>query len=508
MTHRFTLEGLFSTSNKLIIINTMKLFAVIAFMWVLAACSSGDDKKITLNNDHLSVPLPAALAASAIAISESNLFVDLQLTDTTSGAIKNFRISPVVIDNNNGTVAGNSPPIPVGDYMVEISYVFKDGIFGDVPLIQFDPQPLSVQKDQTTFINLPDQLLNYIDTDQDSFSNLTELEDTTNQPNPFQALSVPNNPVGTPVNVKVRVFGVESGKFLTFWEPISATNIYNLHMDVTAAVTVDRDATAFPAVMHHEGQTIDKAQNGFGHSSLLFGTPWYIVVTSQDAAANNLNTIESMEVFVRSKADAPDIPTNITVESGDGQNIISWDVPVNGADVYTVYSSTTAGVTQSLFDEFAPDLTQTSYTHNGLQNGTMYFYVVTAVKGVTESADSSEVGATPYGRLAAPIVGAIELDSDIRLDWKAIPNALSYIVYMASESGVSIDAVERSISNPAPILVGAMRHRGIADIFFNHPPSLLNGSTYYFRVAAVDRFGRSGLLSPEIKATPRLAPLP
>jgi cellulose 1,4-beta-cellobiosidase len=70
----------------------------------------------------------------------------------------------------------------------------------------------------------------------------------------------------------------------------------------------------------------------------------------------------------------------------------------------------------------------------------------------------------------------------VQLQWPAVSGALSYNVYMASESGVTRVNVAT--------LNGNMTHNGLGTSF-DHPAGLDADATYYFVVTAVNAAGES-----------------
>ncbi len=82
-------------------------------------------------------------------------------------------------------------------------------------------------------------------------------------------------------------------------------------------------------------------------------------------------------------------PTNVAATPGNGQVSLSW-APVNGALSYNIYWSTTeANANKSSGINIAG--VSNPYVHTGVTNGTPYYYIVTAVTGSGESAESSPV---------------------------------------------------------------------------------------------------------------------
>lgn len=89
---------------------------------------------------------------------------------------------------------------------------------------------------------------------------------------------------------------------------------------------------------------------------------------------------------------APASPTGVTPTSGSAQVTIGW-TGVSGATSYNLYYSTIPGVTKANGTKIA-DVTS-PYTISPLTNGTPYYFVVTAVNGGGESAESDQVSAVP-----------------------------------------------------------------------------------------------------------------
>ncbi|HTW75682.1 MAG TPA: Ig-like domain-containing protein, partial [Steroidobacteraceae bacterium] len=105
----------------------------------------------------------------------------------------------------------------------------------------------------------------------------------------------------------------------------------------------------------------------------------------------------------------PAAPSGVVATPGNGQITITW-LPVAGANSYNVYVATESGVqsTATNLPGFASYLNVTSpYVLGNLSNGTPYYFVVTAVNGVTtfgtESPASTQVSATPSADLGASV---------------------------------------------------------------------------------------------------------
>jgi len=98
----------------------------------------------------------------------------------------------------------------------------------------------------------------------------------------------------------------------------------------------------------------------------------------------------------------PAAPTGVTATARDANNLISWtSLPTpNSVTSYNVYWSTSAGVNKSNGTKVA--FAKNPWPHTGLANdGTAYYYVVTAVSISGESAESAQVSASPAAAAAA-----------------------------------------------------------------------------------------------------------
>ena len=175
----------------------------------------------------------------------------------------------------------------------------------------------------------------------------------------------------------------------------------------------------------------------------------------------------------------PLAPTGLAATAGNAQVSLTWNVS-SGATSYYVKRSTTSGGPYTQVG--AP--TATNYTDTGLTNGTPYFYVVSAVNSAGESANSSEVSATPNAPPAAPTgLTASAGNAQVSLTWNASTRATSY-------------HVKRSTTTGGPYTqVGAPTATDYTDT------GLTNGTPYFYVVSAVNSGGESAN-STEASATP------
>jgi len=95
---------------------------------------------------------------------------------------------------------------------------------------------------------------------------------------------------------------------------------------------------------------------------------------------------------------APAAPSGLSATSQDGAIALDWDAS-SGTDAYRVYRSTSSGVDAS-GSPLETGISSTEHVDETAENGTKYFYVVTAVATEggenAESGPSNEVEKTPF----------------------------------------------------------------------------------------------------------------
>jgi len=174
-------------------------------------------------------------------------------------------------------------------------------------------------------------------------------------------------------------------------------------------------------------------------------------------------------------------PTGLTATAGVGQVALNWNLVMN-ATYYQVFRSLTSGGPYTRITQVAA----TSSTDASVVNGTTYYYVVSAVNSAGESGNSTQVSATPQAPPAPPTgLVAMSQDSQVGLIWNSSSGATSYNVKRATVSGGSYT----TIANVTSV--------GYTDT------GLVNGTTYYYVVSAVNAAGESGN-SVQASATPQV----
>jgi hypothetical protein len=132
---------------------------------------------------------------------------------------------------------------------------------------------------------------------------------------------------------------------------------------------------------------------GYTNTGLTNGTTYYYVVSAINAGGESSNSSQ----VSGTPNGPPAAPTNLTAQFGNAQAVLSWTAGA-GATSYNVKRSTTNGGPHTTI---ATNVTTTTYTNTGLTNGTTYYYVVSSVNAVGESANSNQASATPSGVAAA-----------------------------------------------------------------------------------------------------------
>lgn len=155
---------------------------------------------------------------------------------------------------------------------------------------------------------------------------------------------------------------------------------------------------------------------------------------------------------------APKTPTNVQAIDGDQRVTVTWDSVV-GATSYNVYWATTSGTYKS---GTLVNVTDSIFYHDGVTNGTDYFYVVSSLNSIGESTTSAEIKATPDNVYLSSLVF-----NDTNL-WDCFNAATTTLVYVhelkslscGSEGITEIGGIE-ALSSLTNLLLD---HNNITDI--------------------------------------------
>lgn len=257
------------------------------------------------------------------------------------------------------------------------------------------------------------------------------------------------------------------------WTAVSGATSYNIYYGTSAGVTTSNGSKL-------TGATSPQAVTG-----LTNGTTYYFVVSAVNAGGEGVLSSEK-SATPAAAATPPASPTGVAASGGDGAATVSWSA-VAGATSYNLYYGTSAGVTAANGIKVANAVSP--QTVSNLNNGTAYYFVVSAVNANGESALSSEKSATPAAVVLPPTnpsgIVASGGDSQVTVSWTAVSGASSYNIYYRTSSGVTAANGTKFANAVSPQAV----------------TGLTNSTTYFFVVTAVNAGGESGV-SSEKSATP------
>lgn len=158
---------------------------------------------------------------------------------------------------------------------------------------------------------------------------------------------------------------------------------------------------------------------------------------------------------------------------------LSWDA-VSGAASYRIKRGTVDGGPYSVV---ASGVTGTSFGDTDLDEGTLYYYRVSATGEGGESDNSNQASAATFISPPQDVAAAPDSDTEITVTWAAVAGALSY-------------NVKRSTADGGPYSTIAT---GVTDL--SYPDSGLTAATEYFYVVSATGAGGEGADSDQASAT-------
>lgn len=212
-----------------------------------------------------------------------------------------------------------------------------------------------------------------------------------------------------------------SGTLRISWGPVQDATFYNVYWSTS------------PGVSKTTGTKMVDQASPFDHTGLENGRTYYYVVTSGNQYG------ESTESGIKSGVPLPDpplAPTSISVSGTESALLISWEGVV-GATSYNLFWSADPGV--SISNGFKVSGVTSPYKLTGLNNGTRYYFVISAKNLGGESSGSPENSGIPTP--SAPTEPSVIPGSRQGIVSWAPPNTtfvpLSYNLYYSTDENVS-----------------------------------------------------------------------
>jgi subtilase family serine protease len=211
--------------------------------------------------------------------------------------------------------------------------------------------------------------------------------------------------------------------------------------------------------------------------SLTNGTAYYYVVTAVNASGTSS---ASSQASATPQISAPSAPSTLTAVAGNAEVTLTWST-VAGSTAYNVKR---AGGSGGPYSTIVSATASTSAVDSGVSNGTTYYYVVSALNAGGESANSSQVSATPYIPAPGAPAGlsAVPGNGQIALSWSAVGGATSYNVKQLAGNGLWVTIAT----------VGSASYTNTG---------LTNGTAYTYCVSAINTGGESAN-SGSVTSTP------
>jgi fibronectin type 3 domain-containing protein len=139
-----------------------------------------------------------------------------------------------------------------------------------------------------------------------------------------------------------------------------------------------------------ETQISVPTSSSYTDTGLSNGTKYFYVVLAVNSGGDSADSAQ-VSATPTAPSTPPASPTGLKATGGNAQVSLSWNAGA-GAVSYDVKRSTTSG---GPYGTAVASATATNYTDSSVTNGTTYYYVVSALNTVGQSANSAQASATP-----------------------------------------------------------------------------------------------------------------
>ena len=238
-------------------------------------------------------------------------------------------------------------------------------------------------------------------------------------------------------------------------------------------------------------------------ASLGYDTSYSILVSTsaKDLAGNSLTSPHSSTFRTELQPVVilvPSAPLSLVATGGTKSVSLSWQEPSSngGAAIsgYKVYRATSPGGQGPT--PIATLGNVTSYQSIGLADGTTYYYKVSAINSAGEGARSSEASATTFSAPSQPssitAVGALR---SITISWSA----------PASDGGSAVSSY-KLYRGSSPTSLSLLATLGTVYSYVDS--SLTDGTTYYYKVSAINVIGEGTATAVVSTTTDTVVPGP
>jgi hypothetical protein len=235
--------------------------------------------------------------------------------------------------------------------------------------------------------------------------------------------------------------------------------------------------------------TVARGVLTYVHTPLGDGVTKYYEVSASNAVGEGSKTSEAHATTYN----VPSVPTTLVATGGIRQMVLTWGVPAdNGGTAITEYIVYVGTVIIGTTVAGTRTLTDTPLTNNQTKS-----YMVSAVNAVGEGSQTAASSGTTFNVPGAPTGLAIEPgDEQVWINSWVAPASnggsaiTDYYLYRGTVSGVLVKVHEM----------------GGATILPYRDSSLVNGTTYYYKISAVSAVGE-GAKSAEVYGLVTEAPV-